>query len=192
MPTADTLLATYRLDCATLPPELADEIRDADRACAIADNEVNEAVYRRTLAEERLEAARERADAYIAERNATLLLALHVKLDPDGCPVPRQGAPRGPRQRPADPPPAMQAGEEVGARTSAVEDFYAAVQDRAPAAELEALGWTDETAASLSDVSTRILVKHRITWSDLDTWEDEQPFAFGRAWSMADAARVVA
>ena len=177
MPTADTLLATYRDECWGDDPEQG----------ALAAAEHQRDTWAKTVNEIRARITNRQAD-----RDTALLLALHVKLDPDGCPVPRQGAPRGPRQRPADPPPAMQAGEEVGARTSAVEDFYAAVQDRAPAAELEALGWTDETAASLSDVSTRILVKHRITWSDLDTWEDEQPFAFGRAWSMADAARVVA
>ena len=176
MPTADTLLATYRDECWGDDPEQG----------ALAAAEHQRDTWAKTVNEIRARITNRQAD-----RDTALLLALHVKLDPDGCPVPRQGAPRGPRQRPSDPPPAMQAGEEVGARPSAVEDFYAAVQDRAPAAELEALGWTDG-ASGLSDVQTRTLCKHQITPDEVTGFVFSGVNVRGQTWTMSDDARVIA
>ena len=113
--------------------------------------------------------------------------ALHVKLDPTGAPVPRQGAPRGPRQRPAsagDPPAAMQASTEAQA-------FFDAVADRAPGAELEALGWTDG-GEGLSDVQTRTLVKHQITPDEVSGFVFNGVMVRGTTWTMSDEPRVVA
>jgi hypothetical protein len=194
MPTAHALLATYRDDIAHLPPDIAAELRDAAEAYAVAQRDADEANARLDLAIERDTAAHLRVDLYIAERNAILLDALHVKLDPTGTPVPRQGAPRGPRQRLAsagDPPPAMQAGNEVGAVPEAVQAFYDAVQDRAPAAELEALGWMDG-GEGLSDVQTRTLCKHQITPDEVTSFVFGGVIVRGTTWTMDDAARVVA
>lgn len=173
MPTAHDLLTTYRAECWGDDPEQG----------ALEAAEHQRDTWAKTATE-----IRARIAARQDERDRSLLLALHVKLDPDGCPVPRQGAPRGSRQRPADPPPAMQAVEEPGAATEA---FFAALSDRAPAAELEALGWHDG-AVGLSDLQTRVVVKHQIVPDEVAGFVVGGVVVAHKTWTMLDDARVVA
>lgn len=181
MPTAHAILDTYEADISEITARRADEraalLGEIDRAC-VALGELRA----------RLNALEAATRLDVDTRRGDLYRELHVKLDPDGCPVPRQGAPRGSRQRPADPPPAMQAVEEPGAATEA---FFAALSDRAPAAELEALGWHDG-AVGLSDLQTRVVVKHQIVPDEVAGFVVGGVVVAHKTWTMLDDARVVA
>lgn len=150
------------------------------------------------IAEDKVSAARAALGAQRARARAIVLDRLYVKLDDDGCPVPRPGAPRGPRtpresKPPVSPPEAPPTPTGAGGAGEAVALFAAAIQDRAPQADLDALGWTKLGAGgALTDKATRVVVKHQLPEMDVTGWDDEDtPVAFGRAWSMDDEPREV-
>lgn len=180
MPTAHAILDAYEADVSEITARRATEraalLEEIDRACVVLGE--LRARFNALEADTRLDVDQRRGDLY---------RDLHVKLDPDGAPVPRQGAPRGPRPKPTDPPPAMQAGAEPGA---AADAFFTAVSDRAPAAELEALGWDNPSA--LTDGQTRVVVKHQIVPDEVAGFVVGGVTVAGKTWTMSDDARVVA
>ena len=195
MPTAHALLALYRDNIANLPPDIAEEVGAAQRALSVAQDAADEALTRLDLARERATAAGARVDLYIAERNDQLLLALHCKTDADGCPVPRQGAPRGPRQKQAEPQPADPPTPD------SVTRFAAAVSDPGPDEPLTFIltrlrdpsisDWTNEID-TVSETAIRVIDRHRIGAGEAQAIEDDRVKVDGRWWTMADEPRVVA
>lgn len=154
--------------------------------------------YARSMLTERraaLTAATEQATRAIV---AAAAARLSLRTGPDGeCDIDKPAIrPKGPptkaekaaREVKADPPPTMQAGEPG----AAADAFFATLSDRAPAAELEALGWTDETAAALSDVQSRVVVKHQIEPAEVTALVSNGVSVRGIFWTMSDDARVIA
>jgi len=187
MPTANAILNEYDARIADIRTTYADR-----RGALLTD--IDQTSARLSELRNDLSGLDARIQADVDAARSDVYDALHVKLDPTGTPVPRQGAPRGPRQRPAsagDPPLAMHAGNEPDAKPSAYDEFRADLSDRAPAAELEALGWTDG-GEGLSDVQTRTLVKHQITPDEVTSFLFNGVIVRGTTWTMDDAARVVA
>lgn len=189
--TADDIFDFY--DQAVLRPDPA--LRAALDAAIAKRDAAREAL---ASAEEEVLAARGALEGARTLARRVVMDRLHVKLDDNGVPVPRPGAPTGPRKRkepetpkepttPAAPQEPASAGQGDGFAL-----FAEAVAGRAPQPDLDALGWTaDGPGADLTDAQTRVVTKHRISFDDLDTWEDDAPVAFGKAWTMDEPARVM-
>jgi hypothetical protein len=196
-PTPDSILAVL-LD-ATADIHSATMTARADIAC-ITDELGQLPPTGFTLARTMLSQRREAlADDVVTKTRAAVTIAaakLSLRTGPDGeCDIDKPAVrPKGPPTKaekaarataPAgDPPPAMQASTESQA-------FFDAVADRAPAAELETLGWTD-AGEGLSDVQTRTLCKHQITPDEVNNFVFNGVIVRGVVWTMADEPRVVA
>lgn len=122
---------------------------------------------------------------------------LALRTGPDGeCDIDKPAIrPKGPptkaekaaREVKVDPPPTMQAGEPG----AAADAFFATLSDRAPASDLEALGWHDG-AVGLSDLQTRVVVKHQIVPDEVAGFVVGGVVVAHKTWTMLDDARVVA
>jgi len=152
--TATALLADYHRTRGAIDARYAGQL--ADLEAQIAD-----------LARQR-DAVSALLAAEVATLDADLCAELHVKLDADGRPVPRQGAPRGPRKvEPTLTPPSPTVASSQPS-TAAQELFVDAVSDPATAWLLDGHGYTDEDVSAMSAETRKALADRGLERGDVD------------------------
>lgn len=188
MPTAHSILNEYDARIADIRTTYADR-----REALLTD--IDQTSARLSELRNDLSGLDARIQADVDAARSDVYDALHVKLDPTGAPVPRQGAPRGPRQKPTETPPA----ETPGADGVAL--FAAAVSDPGPDEPLTFVltrlrdpaisDWTNELD-TVSETAIRVIDRHRIGAGEAQVIGDDRVKVDGRWWTMADEPRVIA
>lgn len=151
--TATALLADYRATSAAIAAKY-------DPAIASIDAEIASLYGQRALL-----VAHKAADQ--ADADADLCAELHAKLDADGRPVPRQGAPRGARkvEPTLTPPPPTVAPSQPASATSL---FIDAMSDEATRWLFDGHGYTTDEVAVMSAETRKALADRGLERGDVD------------------------
>lgn len=202
MPTASLLLDIYDADAAGIVTAARLQRTPLVERLAQLDAE-------RAEIQAKIDAVDLEAQLALDAARWVLLDALYVKLDSEGSPVPRPGAPTGPRKRkepeaPKEPttPTAPQEPASAG-QGDGFALFSAAVSDRGadePIATVRARlldpaisDWTEADLLAIGDEHARIIDRHALSSGEVAAFDAGMVRDVrGKWWTMGEPARVTA